>query len=128
MAGSIPISDLVHFGLVMIAFIFPFLVAAFVIWLKWKKKKWKTWGATIFLILTIIYIGLSLNGRYVNGHYGGSEWHREWCPPLLLYELSDRYGSTVHFSEAGAALWPWILVDHWFWHPTDSEVAPYWFE
>lgn len=94
----------------------PILVAAVVVFKKWKRA-----GLILPAVYLMAYVGLSLGGNFTIANHGGNDWRREWCPKGLVYEYTSPSGrSKTDFTAIGTIFWPCIFIDHLLWHRTQE--------
>lgn len=106
--------DYTHSLIFTVALASPLLTLAFVL----VKKRFKA-GMIFFTLYALVYVVLSLAGKYTIANHGGNDWRKEWSPKGLVYEYTSPAGrSRTEFTMVGAAYWPCIFIDHLLWHRT----------
>ena len=80
-------------------------------------KRWRKIGIVLILVYVTTYVPFSIDGRYVLGNHGGSDWRREWCPQYLMHEYRIWVRTKTGSTRYGKIYLPCILLDRLLWHP-----------
>lgn len=84
-------------------------------------RQWPKVGLSLLALYVIIYIPLTVSGKYVVANHGGADWQREWLPKALMVDYRGFSGRTkAGLTLAGALYWPCILLDRFLWHRTEE--------
>jgi hypothetical protein len=113
-------SELPYNLLFLAALVVPVLMLAGIGHLLWKGRSFV--ALDVLLIYLITYVALTLQGEYLVGNRGGSDWAKEWAPDLLVESYRAPSGrARTRLTVCGAFFWPCLVVDRLVWHKTDHK-------